>query len=755
MFASFLNSRNNFLLIILFIGLFFSLCLADELKKIEIIGNNRLDKKSIISQLNFNIGDNVTSKDLNNALKKLHKTNFFSNVTLNLQDNKLKIEVTENPVLQSLKIRGNKFISTSNIKKVLDIKNDTILNPLKLNQGVRDIELLYKMKGRPSTVVQYEIIKKSPGVIDVVININESKALKIDRIRFIGNEKYTDDDLKRVILSKDFSILRLIGTSYNYIKEKLDIDREMLQRFYQSNGYFDFKVENVSVNTKKEWVSVAFHIHEGEQYKFGKISIESKISELKEIKNENIIDLKIDDIFNINAVNKTSIKISDYLNNNGYLFVNVIPEYKEDSKKKIIDVTFNIFEARKIYIRNINITGNNRTLDKVIRREILLAERDPYNMNKIQMSRRKIFGLGFFDNVEILNREVDDQNIDVDIKVKEKITGYINLSGGYSTEIGLFGNLAMTENNLFGTGNQLGISLKRSMKDFEGSFDFNKVHLFDTNINGNFSIFSESNDKTSESSYKVKTNGFKLGIGYNITSNLYNNIFYSLQSKNIFDVEDGASSAIREQEGKKNISMIGYNLTYNKLDNFIAPSSGYTIKLNQKFAGFGGDLNFVKSEFRVNYFKSILSDNIVLNLVSRGGHVFAYGDDQYVEISQRFFMNEIRGFENSGVGPRDKKTKDALGANVYLLNTAQLEFPLGLPKELDIKGAVFFDNGVLTGTDKKSDNINDSGNFRNAVGAGIIWASPLGKIRIDAGYAITKDDYDKPKVIKFSVGSTL
>lgn len=754
MFVPFLNKK------LLFIGwLLFSFCFADELKKIEIIGNNRLDSKSIISQFGFEIGDNVDQHKLNNALKNLHRTNFFSDVVLQLDDGALRVKVVENPVMQSLKIKGNKFISTSQIKKVLDIKNDTILNPAKLEQGVKNIKLLYKVRGRPDTIVQYEIIKKLQNVVDVIINIREAKAVKIGSIKFYGNEKFTDEDLKRTISSRDFSLLRIISSSYYYAPERLELDKEMLQRFYQSNGYFDFRVKDTSVNQDENWVNVTFSVHEGEQYKFGEVGVSTVVEGLKETLSKYKISIKAGDVFNINSVNKAITSITDYLNNNGYLFVNVTPEYKEDAENRIVGVLFNVSEARKIYIRHINIIGNDRTLDNVIRREFLLAERDPYNMNKIHTSRRRVLGLGFFDSVDITNKPIDDQNVDVEVKVREKTTGYINLSGGYSTELGVFGNFSVTEGNVFGTGNQIGLSLKRSIRDFEGSLDFNKAYLFDTNINGNFSLFHESNDKTAESSYRVKTSGFKLGTGYNITENLYKNVFYSFQSKNIFDVQDDAAQTIKDQAGKKNISMIGYGLTYNMLDNPIAPRSGYTAKLNQKFAGLGGDLNFVKTEVRVNYFRKVLEpifgDKLVLNLISRGGYVFGYGDEQYVEIGQRFFMNEIRGFENSGVGPRDNTTKDALGGKAFWLNTVQLEFPLGLPKELDVKGTLFFDNGVLTGVDRKTANISDTGNFRNAIGAGIIWASPIGKIRVDAGYAITKDDYDKPKVIKFSVGSEL
>lgn len=535
---------------------FFCSCSAGELNKIEVFGAKRLHKQDILSHVDFSVGDDITGHELNLLLKKLYRTGLFADVSLEIKDGLVKINVKESPILFNITIEGNKFASTSDIKKALNLKKDSIFNQALLEKGLKEVSALYRLKGRPNTKVSYQIINKSPGVVEVLIKVRETKSLKISRIRFFGNEKFMDFDLKKAILSKEFTILRILGSSYYYVEECTPIDIEMLKLFYQSSGYFDFRVKDLKSHQKENNIYLDFYLHEGVQYQFGKISIKNSITGVNEPELEKVIGLNSGDVFNIKEVERESLRIVNYLNSKGYLFVNVRPEYKGVDSN--VDVVFNVLDAKKMYIDNINITGNTRTQDDVIRRELQFAEREPYNQNKLNSSKRSLFGLGFFDAVDFISKPIDDQNVDIDLNIKERTTGYINLSGGYGSDTGVFGNVAFTESNLLGTGNKIALSLKRSLKDFDGSFDFTKTRLLDTKITGQFSVFRSVADKEHESSYKTSSNGFSVGAGYDISDDLRNNLFYSFKSTNIYDLQQDASASIKDQAGRNNISMIGY-----------------------------------------------------------------------------------------------------------------------------------------------------------------------------------------------------
>lgn len=762
-----------------------SYCIAEEIiNSIELNGNQRLDQGGILSQLDLKIGDKISSAELNQLIKKLHKTGLFSDLSITLANGKLLIKIKENVVINSIIIRGNKFISNSTLKKAVKIKENTNLNISQLESSIKELKNLYKFRGRPNANITYIIEKLPPAngensannasSANIIINIKEERALKIAEIKFTNNNIFGDNELKRVILSREFSVLNLFGTSFHFVKEFTELmDKELLRKFYLARGFFDFNINDIKITiTKDNWVYINFILYEGSEYKFGNINV-NVASSIKTISSEEIkkiISISPGSTFNINSVDDNIEKITNYLNNKGYLFTNIIPTYEEDklSPEKKINLTFNIKEAKKVYINAINIQGNTRTLDSVIRNELLFSEREPYNLNRIKISRQKLLNLGIFESIEVNERanlsstQVPSNFLDIDLNIKEKNTGFINLSGGYNSDTGLFANMSLTENNLFGTGNQLSLSLMRSFRNFEGAFGFSKAHLFDTNITGGIALFLENADKKEESSYKITDKGFKLSASYNITPYLSNLLFYSYKKTNIYDIGENASAAIKEQQGESNISTVGYNLTYNKLNDFISPTRGYIIVLNQGLAGVFTGLNFIRSELKFSYYKSLVESKVILNLRSSSGYIFGYAGSN-IKLGQRFFINDMRGFENSGIGPRalaidsnnqTKKHADALGGNKYLFNTIQVEFPLFLPKELEIKGTVFFDNAILTGIDATNEQrrqIEDSGKFRNAIGFGFVWNSPLGKLTLDFGYPITKEPYDKVRTVKFGI----
>lgn len=726
-------------------------------QSIKIEGNERVETETIRSYITLSEYQPATRQKIDQSLKQLFGTGLFANVEIIPKGNVILIKLTENPIVSEIAFEGNKRIKKENLTSEISLKERSLYTKEHLQNDTNRILDIYHKSGRFQTTVTPKIIILPQNRVNVVFEIDEGPKTTIKKIFFAGNNHFSDTKLASILRSKEAHWYRFFSSNDTYDPDRVDFDKELLRKFYTSQGYADFRVVSAvaDLNPQRDGFLLTYTIEEGPKYKFGTIDVESRLQKVQtENLQKNVKTLK-GDVFNEEQVDSSVDAITQYLGDFGYAFVDIDPQFTRNAEDNTISIHYVIQEGRKMYINRININGNVRTLDKVIRREFRVVEGDPYNAAQIRRSEQRIKNLGFFEKVELTTARTDSPDkVDINVNIQEKSTGEINFGAGYSTTDGALVNAGIRERNLLGKGQDLRFDVTRAQRKTDGQISFTEPYFMDKDIAAGFDLFSVSTDRETESSYQSESNGIVLRASYDLTEYLRHTLRYSLKSDDITDVSTDSSLYIKEQEGQNTTSLIGQTFLYDKRNNSLNPTKGYYAKLIEDLAGLGGDSKFLRHEARAGYFIPLLHDNIVLQLSANGGYIVGLNGSD-VRINERFFLggDDLRGFKTAGVGPRDSVTSDALGGNAYYLGSAELKFPLGLPEELDFSGLLFVDAGSLWDSDSSGSGVQQSNSTRVSVGTGLSWGSPVGPIRIDVGFPIMKEKYDRTQQVRFSFGT--
>ncbi|WP_264336538.1 MULTISPECIES: outer membrane protein assembly factor BamA [unclassified Wolbachia] len=734
-----------------------------QIKNIKYIGNERVSDQTIRFYTKLEPGSHINDDDVDSVIKDLYKTKLFASINAYIDDEKnLVVKIHENPLINKVILKGNKlFNSKELLNNVIQSKSLTIFTETKLQNDLINLATLYRNSGKIGVKIAYELDKLGSNRINLIFKIKEGRTSKIKGLRFIGNKNFSANELEQVIkrhsndiFSKLFRAIFKSGTHYS--PQYLLINTELLDRFYSSKGYIQNNIQPIVEVDNNNQIELTFLIDEKQQYLFGnnEVDIETEIQDLS-LREEILEFIKEENnqIFNRVKINNTAEKISKHLNEKGYIFAKVNPEYTQHNN--IVDVTYKVLPGKKIYINQITIDGNDRTLDKVIRRKLSMAEGDAYNTSEIQKSRRKLIYSDFFETVKINSYIVDENTVNLDLNVKEKRTASLSLTGGMSLPGGVFVKTDFTDRNLFGSGKEVSFALEKSQYVLSTSIDAVENNFNDSDTSLGMSIFYEKQDKPNTTFDTCNWGGIAK-VSYKISENLTNSFQYSYKYNHIHMDNKGGkdediSEIIRDQEGEYQVSSVGYTLAYNKLDNLYTPKEGYLLRLSQDISGLWGNVNFLKSEFLSFYTHPILSkidDDITLRFKVAAGHIFSYTNKE-LNIGQHFFKggNEIRGFDLSGIGPRaEDKNQSSLGGKTYFNLTQQVDFPLSkLYDYAGIKGSLFVDYATLFGLDEKkgySGKYYDSKLIRVSPGFGFSMPSPFGRIRLDFGFPLVKEAYD-------------
>ncbi|WP_425384191.1 outer membrane protein assembly factor BamA [Wolbachia endosymbiont (group B) of Eupithecia inturbata] len=734
-----------------------------QIKNIKYIGNERVSDQTIRFYTKLEPGSHINDDDVDSVIKDLYKTKLFASINAYIDDEKnLVVKIHENPLINKVILKGNKlFNSKELLNNVIQSKSLTIFTETKLQNDLINLATLYRNSGKIGVKIAYELDKLGSNRINLIFKIKEGRTSKIKGLRFIGNKNFSANELEQVIkrhsndiFSKLFRAIFKSGTHYS--PQYLLINTELLDRFYSSKGYIQNNIQPIVEVDNNNQIELTFLIDEKQQYLFGnnEVDIETEIKDLS-LREEILEFIKEENnqIFNRVKINNTAEKISKHLNEKGYIFAKVNPEYTQHNN--IVDVTYKVLPGKKIYINQITIDGNDRTLDKVIRRKLSMAEGDAYNTSEIQKSRRKLIYSDFFETVKINSYIVDENAVNLDLNVKEKRTASLSLTGGMSLPGGVFVKTDFTDRNLFGSGKEVSFALEKSQYVLSTSIDTVENNFNDSDTSLGMSIFYEKQDKPNTTFDTCNWGGIAK-VSYKISENLTNSFQYSYKYNHIHMDNKGGkdediSEIIRDQEGEYQVSSVGYTLAYNKLDNLYTPKEGYLLRLSQDISGLWGNVNFLKSEFLSFYTHPILSkidDDITLRFKVAAGHIFSYTNKE-LNIGQHFFKggNEIRGFDLSGIGPRaEDKNQSSLGGKTYFNLTQQVDFPLSkLYDYAGIKGSLFVDYATLFGLDEKkgySGKYYDSKLIRVSPGFGFSMPSPFGRIRLDFGFPLVKEAYD-------------
>lgn len=746
----------------------------DRISKIIIEGNKRVETSTIDNYLKLKIGDHYTSSRESETTKSLYSTLFFEDIALKFLNNKLTVKVVETPFVTKVSLSGNSKVKTSLISSELLTSRGSSLNRAKIALDVEKIKELYKHAGRFTTIVTPKIEFLGDSKVSVTFNIQEGPKTTIKNIYFVGNKNYRNHELNSVILTRRSSLFSFMETNDTFNPARIEYDKELLEQFYKSVGFADSRVISAvaELNSTKEYFNVTYCIDEGVKFNLAEITINSRIADVDVAKLRKLVDLKTGSSFNLKALERIAEKMTDYFAKNGNSQIkatmNVV---SKNIDAKTIDVEFVIQKSQPIFIRQINISNNLKTEDKVIRREFKISEGDMYNSEYLERAERNLRNLDYFEklSVNVTPTEQPDQ-YDVDVNVQEKSTSSIGFDLGYNTAAGPFGRLSFIETNLIGSGKMLNAGVHVGRKSMSYSIGITEPYLFDKDLSLGVNFFKNDVGRggalfDQEQSYSLNSIGATTTLGYNVADDLTHSIDYTIKKDSLTSPAPDSSKFLKEQMGKFVTSAVGHTLTYDKTDSRIIPKNGYILSGSQEYAGVGGDSKYLKHTFDAKYYKSFFNNKLTFRISGSAGRIAGVAG-RVPRISDRFNLGDysLRGFESSGVGPRDKLSKEGLGGEKFYTTSLELTFPTGLPEEFNTSASLFLDAGSLWGVNlkpslteaqKKNERATfyDNNVLRATVGIGFTWRTRLAPIRVDFPLAVLKKEkYDVPSTfhIKFS-----
>lgn len=536
------------------------------------------------------------------------------------------------------------------------------------------------------------------------------------------------------------------------------MDSDNLRKFYRGKGYADFKVVSATAELvpSQDAFIITFTLEEGFRYKFGEISVDSRFPKLSVEDFAAKLQSKKGDWYSTEIVEKDTVKITELAGDQGYAFVNVRPMPVKNEGDRTVGIKYMVEEGAKVFINRLRILGNTRTIDPIIRRQFLVSEGDAYNSTKLKASDRNIQNLGFFKKVDIKQEPVPGEKDKVDLKteVEEQSTGEINFSAGFSTLDGPLGMIQLKERNLFGRAYAFGARVQVAKRSRNLGISLADPYFMNKDLEVGIGFDKGQRDQESESSYKRENIGVRTWMAYSLSEYVGQRWSYSISRDKVGSVPAGASPQVKEQEGSAVASVVGHRLMYDRRDFRFAPTEGYVLSLGNDFAGLGGSVKYQRHTLGgAIYYTPI--DEVTAHLDGEIGLISAFGKKK-LRIIDKFTLggNDLRGFEYSGVGPHSKiGTFDALGGDRFYTISGEVTFPLGLPNEIGLRGSAFVDAGSTWDTKMKDPDVYNSKNIRVSTGFGFGWTTPMGLIRLDFGFPLSKQKGDKEQLILLNFGT--
>ncbi len=724
---------------------------------IRVDGIQRIEATTVKSYLTVQPGDPFDPERLDLSLKALFATGLFADVTLRREGGTLVVSVKENRIINRIAFEGNRRLKDEQLQTELQLRPRVVFTRTRVQSDVQRILDLYRRNGRFAATVEPKVIELDQNRVDLVFEIDEGPRTEVEQINFVGNQKFSRSSLMGILQTKETRWYRFLSSDDTYDPDRLNYDKDLLRRHYLGQGYADFRVTSAvaELTPERDAFYITFTIEEGERYQFGKVNLTTTLKGLDPELLRDQLPFSEGDWYDANAVEKTITALTAKLGTLQYAFVDVRPQVERHREERTVDVTFEIKEGPRVYVERIDITGNVRTLDRVIRRELLVAEGDPFNTSKLKRSEERVKSLNFFEKVNVSTTEgtQPDQAV-VQVDVTEQSTGEISLGAGFSTTDGALGDFSISERNLLGTGRELRFGALVSGRRQEYDISFTEPYLFNRDLSAGLDVFRITRDNQTYSSYNETDTGIGLRTGYPLTEYLRQKISYSLQKTDISNVPFSASRYIKEQVGSRKVSMIGQELSYDRRNTKIDPSEGYLLRLATDFAGVGGDAKYARVRTSGTVYQAVPGyEEWIGSVTGEVGYIKSLQNN--LNIADRFFIggDTLRGFRVAGIGPRDVITGDALGGSQFYRGNVELKFPLGLPEELGLTGHAFTDFGTLSKSGVTDPNVKDENSLRAASGLGVQWRSPLGPVGVDIAVPISKQSYDKTEQFRFNFGT--
>jgi outer membrane protein insertion porin family len=749
-------------------------------QRIVIRGNERIENETILAYLPVQVGDTVGAGQIDASIKALFATELFSDVAVEMQGGDLIVSVVENPIINQVVFEGNSNVKDDKLKDEVTVRPRGIYTKAKVESDVQRIVELYRRDGRISATVTAQIVALPQKRVDLIFHIVEGKKSSIERIEFLGAKRFSANDLRGIISTKETRFYRFLSAKAVYDPDQVDYDQELLRKYYRNRGYFDFRIVNAiaELAQDKNGFVLTYTLDEGARYKFGKLTVNTELKRLNGAVLRQLLPIRQGQLYQDEKIEQATDALTFAAGAAGFAFVEVEPHFTANRANHTVDVAFDVKEGPRVYVERIDVVGNNETLDYVIRRELLLSEGDAYNRVLVDRSKLQVKALGFFKDVDIsqVPGSAPDRTV-LQVKVTEQPTGELSFSAGYSTVDKLVADIGVSQRNFGGRGEDARAELSVGSIRQQLSLSFTEPRFLGRDLSAGWDLYAYRYDFTQYAGYVTSSIGGDVHVGFPLSPYLSMQLRYALHSDNVSvsSVQCGPtptlSTLICDQQGATITIAPGYTLRWDHRNDPVNPTRGFEIQLSQDFAGLGGSVRYIKTSADGGWYHGF-TPNFILSVTGQAGYVGGWGGDT-VRINDRFFAGGgngggtiFRGFQVAGIGPRDITPGlggEALGGKLYAVGAVEETFPNFLPEQYGIHTSAFTQFGTLglldnvdkrqAGTLLANPFVRDNVALRVSAGISIYWKSPLGPLRIDLAVPLVKQSYDKTQVFNFSTST--
>ena len=738
---------------------------AAVVRSVQVHGADRVSADTVKANLSIVPGQNFSNADIDESIRRLFSTGYFSDVRISVSGSTLVVTVSENELINQVVFNGNRKIKDDKLRGMVRSQSLGPYSETSIQADIQTIREAYAAIGRSDATVTTQIHSLGNGRVNLAFVINEGDRTKISQINFVGNQAYSNSRLESVIATKESGLFSFLTRNDIYDERKLQADEEALRQFYFNHGYADFRIvsSQATLDESTNEYAITFTVDEGPRYDFGQMNVESTVEGLDAEELQGLVRSRSGGVYRARDVQRTMSEISQSVAAKGYPFARVTPRGNRDIGSGTIAVDYLIDQGERAYVERIEIRGNTRTRDYVIRREFDIGEGDAFNQEMIARAKRRLDALGFFSAVNISTAPGSEPDrVVIIVDVEDQSTGSFGIGAGYETGkgSGFKFEASIEEKNFLGRGQYIRLAAGTGRDSRDYSLSFTEPYFLGYRLAAGFDIFSNSDD--SEDFYTVDTRGFTLRVTAPITENLstslrYNYTQFKYKSSDPTRLSSPYVDAVNGSPWVR--SSVSHVITYDTTDDRILPREGILANFTQEFAGLGGDSNYYKVSGKARYYHLLMDDADVIGSITAGaGHVV--GTSGRLKVFDQFTLggNDIRGFENGGIGPRATSTGDSLGGTTYFTASAEASFPLPfISRDSGFRGAFFADVGTLYGNDVKTvaaDMVDGTDlAWRASVGASIIWASPFGPLRFDYAIPVKKESFDEVQRFKFGIAT--
>ncbi|CDZ55437.1 outer membrane protein assembly factor BamA [Neorhizobium galegae] len=748
---------------------------AAVIRSVQVRGAQRAGEEAVRSNLTIRPGVNFSNNDIDESVRKLYSTGYFSDVKISVSGSTLVVSVSENQLINQVVFNGNRKITDDKLQAVVQTQPLGPYNQALVDADIQRLREAYRAIGRSDVQITTQTADVGQGRVNLAFVINEGDRTKIADISFVGNQAYGDGRLKSVLITKESGPLSFLTRKDVYSEDKLRADEEALRQFYYNHGYPDFRVisSEAVLDESGNKYNISFTVEEGQRYEYGNVSVESTVQGISGQDLEGLVETRAGNVYNAREIQKSMEAISKRVAAAGYPFARVTPRGDRNMENHTVGVSYLVDQGERAYVERIEIRGNTRTRDYVIRREFDFSEGDAFNQEMISRAKRRLEALGYFTTVNISTSQgTSPDRVVIVVDVEDQPTGSFGIGAGYSAGgDGFLLEASIEEKNFLGRGQFIRVAVGGGLDEARSyNLSFTEPYFLGYRLAAGFDLFKS---KTSSNEYyDYDEQGVTLRVTAPITEDLattfrytYKEIQYDNDGAFGTDgvpgtVDDNLSSPYISMidQGKFVQSSISQTLTYNTLDSQTLPREGIYATITHEYAGLGGDSDFYKISGRARYFQLLSTEADLIGSIAVGaGHVVSTGDNLHVFDQFTIGGRQIRGFENDGIGPRTTDHGDALGGTTYFTASAEMTMPMpAVPEDFGLRAAIFADAGTLYGNDVPLGTSAAQGtsmNWRASVGAGVMWASPFGNIRFDYAHPVMKEDFDETQEFRFSMAN--